>query len=66
MSKENHTESNLRKNSRYQRICSQLKGKETLAEIQFLTNTGPLFESFLELFQKQEPLIYCTLNQQIC
>lgn len=29
ISKQNHTESSLGKNSRYQHICSQLKGKET-------------------------------------
>ncbi|KAH3886697.1 hypothetical protein DPMN_010710 [Dreissena polymorpha] len=55
---ENRTESILKTKSRYLRICNLLRVKETYAEIQFLTNAEPLFESFLVLFQNQEPLIH--------
>ena len=57
-SKADHTYSYLKKNTRYQRICQSLSGRECLAQIQFLVCVGPLFEPFLKEFQKQQPLIH--------
>jgi len=57
-SKADHTYAQLKNNTRYQRICQSLSGKEYLAQIQFLVCVGHLFEPFMKEFQKQEPLIH--------
>lgn len=62
-SKEDHTHPQLKKNTRYIRICQVLSGKECKAQIQFLVGVGPLFEPFLRQFQKQEPLIHLLYSE---
>ena len=63
ISKDQGTDKYLKKNSRYLRICEKLKSKEILAQIQFLISVGPVFERFLIMFQKQEPLIHMLYSE---
>lgn len=62
-SKQDHTYVQLRKNTRFLRICQLLSGKECKAQIQFIVGVGPLFEPFLRQFQKKEPLIHLLYSE---
>lgn len=57
-STKDRTNAQLKKNTRYQRICQFLSSKECLAQVQFLVCVGPLFDPFLKKFQKEEPMIH--------
>jgi len=57
-SQKNHTSKHLKENDRYKRICERLKTHETLIQIHFLLSLTPMFQEYLTIFQKQEPLIH--------
>ena len=57
-------EKSLPKNSRYQRTVKALKEEVTiLAEIEFLIGVAPLPNFYLPIFQCEEPLVHCLLEE---
>lgn len=58
VSQNNRTSHFLKKNERYKRICQGLSSHEMYIQLLFIISCGPLFNPFLKLFQKQEPLIH--------
>jgi hypothetical protein len=58
-------EKDITKNSRYRRICNILNAKETHIQLHFVFSIADLFSSFLQFFQRKEPLIH-VLYDQLC
>ena len=57
-------EKSLPKNSRYQRTVKALKEEVTiLAEIEFLIGVAPLPNFYLRIFQCEESLVHCLLEE---
>ena len=48
----------LESNIRYNRICRMLKSPTTLIQINFLLSLSTLYDRFLRLFQREDPLVH--------
>ena len=61
--KENNTLKTLESNERYKRICHKLKNPVVLVQLCFLESLEQVFNLFLTLFQKEEPLVHILHDQ---
>ena len=52
------SDKNITKNARYKRIMSMLTSSETMVQLCFLESVKPIFDTFLESFQAEGPLIH--------
>ena len=60
---QNKTIKLLEKNETYNRICRTLKAPATLIQMNFLINLEPLYDRFLKLFQREDPLIHILYSE---
>lgn len=60
---ENKTQKLLEKNARYLRICRCLKSQETLVQINFLISLQALYDRFLLMFQREDPLVHILYSE---
>ena len=60
---QNKTLKLLEKNETYNRICRTLKAPATLIQMNFLISLEPLYDKFLKLFQREDPLIHILYSE---
>ena len=60
---QNKTPKLLEKNETYNRICRTLKAPATLIQMNFLISLKPLYDKFLKLFQREDPLIHILYSE---
>ena len=60
---QNKTVKLLEKNESYSRICRLLKAPAILIQMNFLISLEPLYDRFLKLFQREDPLIHILYSE---
>jgi hypothetical protein len=55
----------IQKNEKYIRIVRKLNDASMKVELEFLIELEPLFNRFLKLFQKEEPLIHLLHEEMV-
>ena len=60
---QNKTIKLLEKNETYNCICRMLKAPATLIQMNFLISLEPLYDRFLKLFQREDPLIHILYSE---